>query len=257
MPKVSILMPVYNGEKFLPEAIESMLGQTFTDFEFMIIDDGSTDNSVAIIQSYQENRIRLLRNECNLGITESLNKGLAAAQGELICRMDADDVSLPERLETQVKFLDEHPDVAMVGTWVILIDSNGKEIEREHYPVTSEQIFRKIFIHNPFAHSTVLIRRSAINEVGVYDPQFLHNEDYDLWLRVSAKFKGANIPQQLVRRRIHEKNITIEKKIELIRYRIRTLRHAIDTYYQQPLYYFYLLRPLVAYCYHRSKALLR
>lgn len=255
MPKVSVLMPVYNGEQFLREAIESILKQTFGDFEFLIIDDGSTDNSADIVQSYNDRRIRLLSNEQNAGITESLNRGIMEAKGEFICRMDADDVSLPERLETQLNYLEENRDVVMTGTWTIRIDEQGHRQEVEQYPVRHQEILRTIFVHNPFAHGTMMLRRNIVQQVGTYDARFLHNEDYDLWLRIAARYTTANIPEPLVLRRVHTKNITVEKELELVRYRILTLRNAIRQYYRKPHYYVHLVRPSLAYFYRKLRAL--
>ncbi len=127
-PKVSVIMSVYNGDKYLREAIESILNQTFTDFEFIIVNDGSTDNSLEIIESYDDERIKTINNKKNIGLTKSLNKALKFAKGKYIARQDADDVSLPNRFEKQVEYLDSHPEVALVGTSVYLIDENGKII---------------------------------------------------------------------------------------------------------------------------------
>ncbi|TAK57887.1 MAG: glycosyltransferase [Bacteroidetes bacterium] len=244
---VSVLMPVYNGEKFLSEAIESILHQTYSDFEFLIIDDGSRDNSVEIIKSYQDKRIRLIRNTSNLGITKTLNRGIAEASGKYICRMDADDVSISSRIQHQVEYLETHSDVALVGSRTKIINSSGEGGIIEFYPLSYQQIRRSIFIHNPFAHSAVMIRRSVFNELGVYDTRFLHNEDYDLWLRIAAKLPVVNLDEVLLLRRVHEMNITVEKELELIRHRITTLNHAIFSYYKKPEYVVYLLRPLAAY----------
>jgi glycosyltransferase involved in cell wall biosynthesis len=246
-------MPVYNGERFLRPAIESILCQTFKDFEFIIVDDGSTDSSVTIIRSYSDERIRLLQNTRNLGITRTLNTGLGVSGGEYICRMDADDISLPQRLQIQIDFMDSHRKIALAGSNVILIDFAGENRGREDHPTQPNLIKRRIFVHNPFAHSSVIIRSSVLKESGYYDPQFLHNEDYDLWLRLAAKYQLANIEEPLLKRRIHEQNITVEKKSELVRYRIKTLSHAIFHYYNNPAYSVFLIRPFLAYSLRRLK----
>jgi glycosyltransferase involved in cell wall biosynthesis len=246
-------MPVYNGERFLRPAIESILCQTFGDFEFVIVDDGSTDGSEQIIRSYGDVRIRLLRNGENSGITKSLNYGIDSAIGEYICRMDADDVSVKDRLEKQVTFMDSHPGIALAGSGVVLIDAMGKETGTEHFPLSQRDIKRRIFVHNPFAHSTVIIRSAVLQHCGKYDTRFLHNEDYDLWLRIAAQYPVANIEEPLVLRRIHEQNITVEKESELVRYRMKTIRNAIFQYYKKPLYSVYLIRPFLAYAYRRLK----
>ncbi|MFI5252434.1 MAG: glycosyltransferase family 2 protein [Bacteroidota bacterium] len=247
MPKVSVIIPMFNAERFLRSAVESVLGQTFADFECIIIDDGSTDSSEQIIRSYHDSRIKLLRNSNNLGITKSLNKGISESIGKYICRMDADDMCVPDRLLKQVTYLDSHLDVAVVGSWVILIDTQGRNIGTEQYPGSSADIMNQIFTHNPFAHSSVMIRRTVLDICGNYSANFLHNEDYDLWLRIAARFPVANIEEPLIMRRIHESNVTVMKETELVRYRIKTLAHAIFHYYHKPLYITYLLRPYFAY----------
>jgi glycosyltransferase involved in cell wall biosynthesis len=140
MPRISVVMSVYNGEKYLRQAIESILQQTYTDFEFIIIDDGSTDSSREIIQSYDDKRIRLVINEQNIGLTKSLNKGIRLAKGEFIARMDADDISLPQRFEKQVAYLDSHPEVGVLGTYANIIDHRGKIINNIIFPTEHETI---------------------------------------------------------------------------------------------------------------------
>lgn len=247
MPTVSVVMPVYNGARFLRQAIESVLGQTFSDLEFLIVDDGSTDDTRGIVQSYRDKRIRLLVNDRNLGITESLNKGITAASGKFVGRMDADDVAREDRFEKQIEFLERNPTVALVGANCILIDGSGIEVGRENYPDSTRGIMRRIFIHNPFAHSSVTIRSDIIARCGMYDQRFLHNEDYDLWLRIASGHEVRNLEDFLILRRVHEANLTVEKETELTLYRIRTLFHAAVNYYHKPLYLIFLVRPLLAY----------
>jgi len=247
MPLVSVVMPVYNCEKFLSFAIDSILGQTLRDFEFIIINDGSSDSSENIMSAYVDSRIKLIRNETNLGITRSLNRGIHAATGKYICRMDADDVSMPERLELQVKFMEDNEDIALAGSNAILINSDGVKVSEERYPGSAREIKKTIFVHNPFAHGTIMLRTSVMNECGEYDSRFLHNEDYDLWLRIAARYPLANLQEFLLQRRIHESNITVTRKTELIRFRIRTLLNAVFHYYRKPAYAVYLVRPMAAY----------
>jgi len=247
-PLVSVVMPVYNGERFLRDAIESILHQSFTDFEFIIIDDGSNDTSVAIIKEYPDSRIRLIQNPVNLGITQTLNTGIHQAVGKYICRMDADDVALPKRLQIQTAHLETHPKIAVLGSNTTVIDEIGQKANDEYYPQTDREIKSSIFTHNPFAHSSVMIRHSVLDELGVYDSGYLHNEDYDLWLRVATKHQLENLPHILLHRRVHGANITVSKKVQLIQYRIKTLSNAIFNYYRKPYYIVYLLRPMTAYC---------
>ncbi len=253
MPIVSVVLPVYNGEKFLREAIESILCQTFGDFEFIIIDDGSRDGTISIIQSHHDKRIRLFQNATNLGIIHTLNNGLAEAQGKYICRMDADDIAEPERLREQVHFLEANPRIAMAGSNVRTIDESGTVMGIEQYPQTNEEIRKAMFVHNPFAHSTVMIRRDVLDVMGQYDHRFLHNEDYDLWLRIASRYEVANMAQPLLKRRLHGESITGAKNTQLTGYRIRTLVHAIMNYFRNPLLLVYIVRPTVAYAYRSLK----
>jgi glycosyltransferase involved in cell wall biosynthesis len=249
MPKVSVILPVYNGARFIAKAITSILDQTFRNFEFIIIDDGSTDKTVSIINSFRDNRIILLRNSTNLGIVESLNKGIRHAQGDYVCRMDADDISMESRFDQQVKYLENNQNIAVVGSQIILIDECDLEIGKIKYPITSQEIRRSIFIHNPFAHGATMIRARVLSECGLYDQRYLHNEDYDLWLRIGTKYRLANLSVPLLKRRIHISSITMKKENELVKYRLRTLHNAIINYYRNPICIVYLVRPMLAYCY--------
>lgn len=209
-PRVSVLMPVYNGERYLRKAVESILNQTFTDFEFIIVDDGSTDNTWQILQGYVANepRIVLVRNETNIGLAGSLNKGLGLARGEYISRMDADDVSLPERLAAQVAFLDEHPEVGVVGCAVHLIDADGSPMRVRRYPTMHGSILWALCFHTPLAHPTVVFRKAVVERVGGYDAASLANEDRDLWQRLSSVTRFANLPQVYLLYRRHPDKVS-------------------------------------------------
>lgn len=199
-PKVTVLMSVYNGEKYLREAIESILNQTFKDFEFLIINDGSTDSSRDIVLSYNDRKIRLIDNEKNIGLTKSLNRGLNLARGEYIVRMDADDVSLPERLEKQVNYLEIHPEVGVLGTWVKCIDEYGKPTRELHPPTEPDLIKWSLPFNNCLTHSSVMMRRAVLERVGGYNPEMVVAQDYDLWVRVSleTQFQIANLHEELL-----------------------------------------------------------
>ncbi|MCP8319033.1 MAG: glycosyltransferase, partial [Candidatus Methylarchaceae archaeon HK01B] len=140
-PKITILMSVYNGEKYLREAIDSILNQTFKDFEFLIINDGSTDRTVEILRSYHDSRIKIITNEKNMGLTKSLNKGLKIARSEYVARMDADDISYPRRLEVQYEYMKKNPDVGIVGSWNDVIDDKGNTIDYRKHSLSSEDIY--------------------------------------------------------------------------------------------------------------------
>jgi glycosyltransferase involved in cell wall biosynthesis len=198
-PSVSVLLPVYNGVEYLTEAIESILGQTFSDFELIIIDDGSTDNPSAIIERYRDRRIRLYVQE-NEGLARTLNRGIALARGMYIARQDQDDISLSTRLEKQVDFLQANPEVGMVGTWAnIWIGSKpGKRAHR--HPEDNQLLQFELLFDNPFVHSSMMLRRSVFDCVGLYttDKERQPPEDYELWSRVARKFNVANLHEVLV-----------------------------------------------------------
>ena len=206
--KITILMSVYNGEKYLREAMESILNQSFKDFEFLIINDGSTDKSEAIIKSYKDPRIRLVNNEKNEGLIFSLNKGLELARGNYIARMDYDDISSPERLKRQYNYLEKNPDIALIGSLSELIDKNGNKIgQRIKLPLDYYSIKFYLFANNPLMHSSVFFRKKIIKEVGGYDEKYKHAEDYELYSRIVKKYRIINLPEILIKFRIHEESI--------------------------------------------------
>ena len=184
-PLVTVIMPAYNCEKYIREAIDSILNQTFIDFEFIIINDGSKDRTNKILQSYQDPRIVVINNKRNLGIVKSLNKGLKLAKGEYIARQDADDISLPERLMKQVKYLDSRKNIGLLGCGVIEIDEYGSEKRRWEIKRDGEVIE---FI----AHGSVMMRADCIKQVDGYREELKHVEDKDLWYRIAIKF-GVDI----------------------------------------------------------------
>lgn len=209
VPRVSIVMPVYNASMSLHEAIESMLAQTFTDFEFLIIDDGSTDDSASIINSYKDPRIRVLSNGKNEGLVYSLNRGIDEAFGEYIARMDSDDISLPQRLEEQVAFMDSRPEIGVSGTWIQTIDEHGKNLKYTNkYLTEPEDIRAGMLFNTPFAHPSVMIRTSVLRKTGLrYDMEDrFYYEDYSLWLKLAQVTKFANLPKALLKYRIHKKS---------------------------------------------------
>ena len=210
--KATVLMSVFNGEKYLKEAIESILGQTFSDFEFLIINDGSTDSSKEIILSYNDPRIRYVENEKNIGLTKSLNKGLALAQGEYIARMDADDVSLPERLEKQVNFLDSQKDIVLAGSHSDFINEDGKVFKTNKRTYTKEELYYNLTFGNVFPHSSAMFRKKEILDMGGYDDFFKQAQDHELWFRVSRRFAIGMVEHILVRWRESKENISSKHK---------------------------------------------
>lgn len=193
-PLVSVIMPVYNGEKYLQEAIDSILNQTFGDFEFIIINDGSTDKTLEIIKSYSDPRIRVISQE-NKGIIHSLNKGISESRGKYIARMDADDISLPDRFKRQSDFLEANPEIGLLGTtFAIQIDKKIKCIAA--VLLQDSDLRRQLLYKCPFGHGTVMFRKNL--ETGLnglwYSPSEKHVEDYELWSRIALITKVANLP---------------------------------------------------------------
>lgn len=200
MPKVTVLMSIYNGERFLQGAIESILGQTWTDFEFLIINDGSTDSSREIILSFNDYRIRLADNPQRLGLTKSLNRGLQMSKGELIARQDADDISYPTRLDQEVRFMDGNPEIVLVGTRARAIDERSKPKKIElRIPTGLLAIRWFLMFQNAFIHSSVMFRKNVIWEkLGGYDETFSRAQDYEMWSRVTRAYKVDNLAEILL-----------------------------------------------------------
>lgn len=210
-PRVTVLSAVYNDAAFVREAIESVLAQTFTDFEYLIINDAAIDDSRAIAASYRDPRIRIVDNEENLGLTRSLNRGLALARGELIARFDSNDVCYPERLAKQVAFLDSHPEVAVVGVQAKIIDVAGRRLRGAGLPrpTTDLGIRWYCMFETPFFHSGTMYRRSVVyEELGGYDETFRIGQDAELWLRVARHHQLANLSERLIASRADPLSIT-------------------------------------------------
>jgi glycosyltransferase involved in cell wall biosynthesis len=203
-PAISVAMSVYNGEQFLALAIESILAQTFTDFEFLILDDGSKDGSAAIIDAYaaQDSRIRAIHRE-NKGLIVSLNQLIEESRAPLIARMDCDDISLPERFAKQMAFLKANPEYGVVGSWTADIDENGEPypIEGDDHATTHEGFLAAIAKGPLLCHPSVLMRREAVLAVGGYHAAFQHCEDFDLWLRLAGVTRLCSLPERLVKYR--------------------------------------------------------
>ena len=203
-------MSVYNAERHLREAIESILSQTFSDLEFVIVDDASTDSTTEILRRYakQDKRIRLARNASNLGLTRSLNIGLGLAQGEYIARLDADDISLPDRLKLQTCFADANPQVGAFGGAVEIIDEQGRFLGKTSVPSEHEALQAQLLVDNCFFHSTVMMRRRLVQRLGGYDERLPYAQDYELWWRLSRVARLAALPEALVRLRFSGESIT-------------------------------------------------
>lgn len=199
-PRISVAMSVHNDELFLNEAIASILGQTFGDFELLIVNDGSTDSSGAIIDAYarQDSRIRAIH-QPNRGLIASLNRLIEEARAPLIARMDGDDVSLPERFARQVAFLDAHPGHGVVGTNTHDLDTAGRVLVCDDFhPLDHDAIVAALEHGSPICHPSVMMRRAVVRAAGGYRPAYRHCEDYDLWLRLASQTRLANLPDRLI-----------------------------------------------------------
>lgn len=199
-PTVSVIMSVYNEEKHLRLAIDSILEQSFSDFEFIIIDDCSTDNSRKILSDYEDmDRVKIQFNQENKGITKNLNKGIQVSDGKFIARQDADDISSPERLEKQVSFLSDNEGVGLIGSNVTYIDDNGNEIGYRDF--LSAPAIDDLRSNGQFIHGSIMIRKKVINTVGIYDELFEYSQDYEYILRVANEFKCRNLQERLYKYR--------------------------------------------------------
>jgi hypothetical protein len=214
LPVVSVVMPTYNGERFLRPAIESILNQTFRDFELIVIDDGSSDGTPGILSEFKDDRIVVLKNESNLGIAKATNRGLAAACGEYVALQDHDDISLPHRLQTEVEFLKAHSEIALIGSAATLIDENG--LTCGDFPQPCEEIDLKweLIWSCPIHHTSVMVRRSAIVEVGGYpeDAELQFAEAWEPLARIAMGHGMINLPDRLVLWRRHSAAISIRNQ---------------------------------------------
>lgn len=206
IPTVSVIMSVHNGQKYLRKSIQSILNQTFRDFEFFIIDDKSMDSSAEIIQSFKDERIVCVTNAENLKLAASLNKGLNMAKGKYVARMDDDDIALPVRLEKQVDFLEMHPNVGLLGTYAELFGS--KKGVRKHSSINNELKVRTFFSCQ-FCHPSVMLRRSILHQNNLsYDTSFKTAQDFELWSRLLQYTDFGTLPEILLRYRVHDKQIS-------------------------------------------------
>lgn len=211
--KISVVMSVYNDGQFVTQAVQSILSQTFADFEFVIVDDGSIDDTIAQIETFNDPRIRIIRQQ-NYGLATALNRGMEDSCGQYIARQDGDDISALDRLENQSDFLDAHPEIGLVGTRSIVIDEVGQEIERKKLPVDNTEIQQALLspdVGNPIVHGSVMFRRALALQIGGYRQEFKHSQDRDLWLRLAEKTQLANLPMYAYCWRLRSGSVTTAK----------------------------------------------
>lgn len=199
VPRVSVILPVYNGAEYLREAVDSILTQTYPDFELIAMNDGSSDGTAAILDAVRDPRVRVIHQE-NLGLALTLNKGIGLARGEFIARQDADDISRPERLARQVEYLDAHPACGLLGTWSVIQEDRTPTSRQHKHPCSNGELQFRLLFDSFFVHSSVMIRRTALDRAGLYptDPERNPPEDFDLWLRIAQEHELANLPEPLL-----------------------------------------------------------
>lgn len=228
-PAVSVLMSVHNQAEYLDASFKSILAQTFTQFEFVIVDDHSNRETRERLHQYHDSRIKIIHNRRRLGLARSLNRGLTFCRGKYIARMDADDIAHPSRIKKQYKYLENHQNLAGCGTWVSLIDEQGKKTGSKHFPTQSALIKKVILRYSPFIHPSVMIRKKIIAACGGYDANLNGAEDYDLWLRIVSQHQMVNLPEELLRYRVNPRGISWSQLKHLewqaLRARFKSLRH--------------------------------
>ena len=208
-PVISVLISAYNAERFIQQCVQSILDQSFTDFELIITDDGSTDDTLSILKEFDDPRIHLVQQE-NKGLTHTLNDMLEKAKGEYIARQDADDYSSPDRFQKEVEFLENNPSIALVGTWALQIDDENREIYRFTPEVSSLALSQLLVEENPFVHGSWLVRKSAMLSLGGYRNEFQCSQDYDFLLRMKEGYKVSNLPELLYYKRHTEGMISVQ-----------------------------------------------
>lgn len=234
-PRVSVIMSVYNGEQYLAEAIDSILGQTYTEFEFIIIDDASQDNSFSIVRDFarKDKRIRIIENQDNQGLSVSLNKGVRAARCEYIARMDADDISAPTRFEKQVAFMDANPEIGVCGTWFEMIGERQGQVGK--FPNKHTAIHLRMLFANAMAHPTVMMRASLLERYSLqYDEQVLFAQDYELWSRAIENLRFANLDQVLLYYRVHSTSTGSTHYVQQQQTHNKAYRNVLSSFNMNP-----------------------
>ena len=233
-PFITVFTPNYNGSKYISETIESVIKQSYTNFEYIIIDDHSTDNSWQIIQKYakKDQRIKTFRNTRNLQIVKNRNCGFqhSSPEAKYFAIIDSDDVALPDKLKIQVNFLQNNPDYGLVGSNIIIINKNSQVIGFRKYPSTDNDIRKSILRFNPIAQSSVILRKDVIDEIGMYDETWRVCQDYDYWLRVGISWKFANINKPLIKYRLSSTQVKSTNLKETLQNTYKIQKKAIEKY---------------------------
>ncbi len=242
---MSVVMAVFDGGSWVGAALESLLEQTLANLEVIVIDDGSTDTTPDVLASVRDPRLRIERS-ARRGLTLSLNRALELARAPLIARLDADDLALPERLARQRQFLEAYPDVGLLGTGAREVDPAGREVAIVRPPADDAAIRHALIRANPFVHSSVVMRRAALERVGGYDPSFPVAQDYDLWMRLARVTRLANLPEPLVTRRLAVGRVSAVREDDRLRAEARVRWRAVRCRAYPWWCAVFALRPLVA-----------
>ena len=244
--KLSVILPVYNQEKYLKESINSILNQSYKNFELIIINDGSTDGSEKIIFEFKDPRIIYFKQD-NLGLTKTLNIAINKAKGKFIARMDADDIAGKTRFEKQINYFDKHPDFKICGTWAKLIDEEGNIINYKKTKNTDHDIKKNIIKKNEFVHPSVMFDKNMFVELGGYNNEFKIAQDYDFFIRACKKYKVYNIPEFLIKQRINKESISISKMRKSLKSALKIRWKAIMEYDYPKYYLIFLIYPALSY----------
>ena len=246
-PKISVVMSVYNDEKHLEESIKSVLNQTFRNFEFIIINDGSTDGTVKILEKVkkQDTRIKVIHQK-NVGLTKSLNKGVKLAQGKYIARIDADDIAMPERLEKQLKFMESNLLLGAIGCWYYLIDKEGKILKKCKPPTENLKIKKALLNSAPLIHPALMIKKEVLEKINFYDEEFKYAQDRDLLFRILKYYQQGVVPIFLLKYRYTNESISLQKEIEQKKYCLMAIKRAMKSGIYPKWYYIFTLRHIIS-----------
>lgn len=241
-PKISVILSVYNHQNSIKRTVKSVLNQSFKNFEFIIINDASSDSSLEILKKIKDKRIKIISNKYNLGLSKSLNKGIGLACGEYIARMDADDVCLPERLVQQLNFLEKNPGISFCGSNVWLVDKTGRRIKKTNLPLNYRDVQEKSLSFCPFIHPTLFFKTEILKQE-MYNPDFIYAQDYDLVLRLLKKYKGENIDKLLLLYTVGQINKLKKQQFFALKARWQALTRGDYQFYE----IYKLIKPLISF----------
>lgn len=231
-PLISVIMSAYNAEKTITDSIDSILFQTYNNFEFIIINDGSTDNTLDILNGYNDKRIKVI-NQKNIGLTKSLNKGILISKGDFIARQDADEISYPERLKTQIKYFIKNINLVLCGTRALVIENNNSQPTKK---INNKNLFNQLITENIFIHGSMMIKKNIFLKFNLYDEKYIVTQDYDAWLRLldNTKYVGIVLDKILIERKIYNNSVSkklfINQALNSFKIRARYLNILINIY---------------------------